>query len=266
MTLEDSTLIYQRLNEERSHITDCTMLADDAATNPTSSTVVGTEVTAEILLARARALQFVGRNEDARRDCLDARRVAESAGALSMATDAEMRLASIALEASDLELAARHIENAARLSGRLGCPEDDGALAYLDIGHAPAANQNVYPKTVPPPADVAKSSQIIGSLFVGPGGMWFRLGLGNKIDLRRRRSARLILQALVQHRIERPGEVVSVEALVAKGWPGEAMQPSSARSRLYVTVLGLRNRGLRHVLLAQDGGYLLDPDLEVLAA
>jgi hypothetical protein len=96
--------------------------------------------------------------------------------------------------------------------------------------------------------------------------MWFRLGRGTTIDLRRRRSQRLILQALVQHRIEWPGQVISAAELVAKGWPGESMLPSSARCRLYVTVLALRNSGLRHVLLAQDGGYLLDPLVEVIAA
>jgi hypothetical protein len=60
--------------------------------------------------------------------------------------------------------------------------------------------------------------------------------------------------------------VLPATALVEKGWPGEVMRTTSAMSRLYVTVLGLRNLGLRHILLVQDGGYLLDNEHEVIAS
>jgi hypothetical protein len=101
------------------------------------------------------------------------------------------------------------------------------------------------------------------ALVVGPGTAWFRMNGGDAVDLRRRRASRLVLELLVAQRLARAGEVVPAAALVASGWPGETIRPSSAMSRLYVAILTLRNLGLRDVILAQDGGYLLDPSAEV---
>lgn len=104
------------------------------------------------------------------------------------------------------------------------------------------------------------------ALIVGPGAAAFRLGNGRPVDLRRRRSLRLVLDVLVQQRIAQPGVAVPAGALIAGGWPGETIRPTSAMSRLYVTILALRKLGLRDIIFAQDGGYLLDPSLELTQA
>jgi hypothetical protein len=107
-------------------------------------------------------------------------------------------------------------------------------------------------------------SSVPRRLLVAPGATRFRLGTLPAVDLRRKRPARQILDALVRARLATPGEAVTNEVLVEAGWPGEAMHPSSARNRLYVSILVLRKVGLREVLFAQDGGYLLDPTLDVV--
>ena len=56
---------------------------------------------------------------------------------------------------------------------------------------------------------------------------------------------------------------VGTAGLVAKGWPGERMLPAAARNRLHVTLTTLRKLGLRELLQANEGGYLLDPALPV---
>ena len=113
-----------------------------------------------------------------------------------------------------------------------------------------------------PPASTATPL----ALVIGPGGAWFRWSGGRPVDLRRRRSSRLLLEVLFEQRLARPGKVVPASALVAGGWPGEAIRPESAMSRLYVAVLALRKLGLRDAILSQDGGYLLDPALDVTSA
>lgn len=100
-------------------------------------------------------------------------------------------------------------------------------------------------------------------LVVGRGSASFCVNGGARIDLRRRRPLRLVLERLVGHRIDQPGVAVASSDLVAAGWPGETIRPTSAASRLYVTIHGLRELGLRDAIFAQDGGYLLDPTLDV---
>jgi hypothetical protein len=55
-----------------------------------------------------------------------------------------------------------------------------------------------------------------------------------------------------------------VDALVKATWPGERILPQAALSRVYVTVLMLRNLGLRTILVQRDGGYLLDPNVRLV--
>lgn len=92
----------------------------------------------------------------------------------------------------------------------------------------------------------------------------FRVGPRAPVDLRRKRATRLMLKALVEARVQRPGEPIVVDALVKATWPGERILPQAALSRVYVTVLMLRNLGLRTILVQRDGGYLLDPNVRLV--
>jgi hypothetical protein len=115
--------------------------------------------------------------------------------------------------------------------------------------------------SAPPPAPAA-----LDELVVGHDASWFRWQGGAAVDLRRRRSGRLVFERLVAARLASPGIPVPATTLIAAGWPGDTIRPSSAMSRLYVVVLLLRKLGLREVILAQDGGYLLDPAIELTTA
>jgi predicted ATPase/tetratricopeptide (TPR) repeat protein len=98
-----------------------------------------------------------------------------------------------------------------------------------------------------------------GALEMDAAAVWFRVGDRPRVDLRRRRALRLILAALAAERQAAPGTTLSMARLVEIGWPGEKIRVEAGLSRLYVTVRSLRELGLRHALLRQDDGYLLDP-------
>ena len=72
-----------------------------------------------------------------------------------------------------------------------------------------------------------------------------------------------ILLAFVERRLRDPGGVLTVDDLVAIGWPGERMLPTSGANRVYVALSTLRSMGLRRHLQSRRGGYLLDPSVEI---
>lgn len=83
------------------------------------------------------------------------------------------------------------------------------------------------------------------------------------MTLHRRRKLRLVLVALVSHRLHRPGQVLSPAELIAAGWPDERIYPRAARARLHVAVSSLRKLGLGEALEFHRGGYRLDPAVDV---
>ncbi len=96
------------------------------------------------------------------------------------------------------------------------------------------------------------------TLLVGPDAKWFRVDGGRRVELLRRGPMRRILARLL--RAYAAGrEAVSVQGLFEAGWPDTDVHPSSAASRVYVTVRMLREAGLRPVLQTVAGGYRLDP-------
>ena len=78
-------------------------------------------------------------------------------------------------------------------------------------------------------------------------------------------AAPQILGALGAARRERPGQTLSVEALLGAGWPGETVLSEAGASRVYVAVSTLRRMGLRDVLRRVDDGYLIDPEVPLVA-
>ena len=72
---------------------------------------------------------------------------------------------------------------------------------------------------------------------------------------------RRILDALVDRRLTAPGTTLTADALVALGWPDEKIQYEAGLRRARMAIVGLRNLGLRDLLLTRDDGYLLDPSV-----
>lgn len=99
------------------------------------------------------------------------------------------------------------------------------------------------------------------TLLVGDGGAWFRPPGGAAVDIRRRKTLRRILDALVEARLEGEGRCLEVDALRDAGWPEERMTWESATNRVYVAVATLRKLGLAHVLSRQEEGYRLDEEV-----
>ena len=99
------------------------------------------------------------------------------------------------------------------------------------------------------------------ALLVGADGRSFRTPDGEKVDLSRRRALRNILAALLDARLLQEPVALSLDDLVAAGWPGERMVPQAASNRTYVAITTLRKLGLRGLLIRRDDGYLLDPSV-----
>lgn len=94
--------------------------------------------------------------------------------------------------------------------------------------------------------------------LVASDGSWFSVG-GDRVGLGRRRAPKRLLAALAQAREQTPGEALDGEALFAIGWPGQTVQPESAKARLYVAIRDLRKLGLEPILQTHLDGYRLDP-------
>lgn len=84
------------------------------------------------------------------------------------------------------------------------------------------------------------------------------------VQLGRRRAVRGVLRALVDARSSHPGVPVSVETLVAAGWPGERILPAAAAGRVYTAIATLRRLGLRGVVEQAGTGYLIPPQIPLL--
>jgi tetratricopeptide (TPR) repeat protein len=96
------------------------------------------------------------------------------------------------------------------------------------------------------------------TLTVSPEARSFRLGTGPTVDMRRRRSTRMLLGVLVRRRLEAPGTAVSCEELVELLWPDDRADRATVTSRLYVAILSLRRLGLGERIVGCPDGYLID--------
>lgn len=102
-------------------------------------------------------------------------------------------------------------------------------------------------------------------LFVSEDGSFFRSPeTGQPVSLARRKAVRGILRALIEARQTRPGVPVSVEALIAAGWPGEKVLPGAGAERVYAAIATLRRLGLRGLISQSADGYLVPADRAVI--
>lgn len=84
---------------------------------------------------------------------------------------------------------------------------------------------------------------------------------GTTHDFTRRGPLRLIVLELADRAED--GNVMSVDDVVAAGWPDEKILPDAARLRVYTTIKRLRNLGFADLLETTDAGYRLDPGVQV---
>ena len=94
-------------------------------------------------------------------------------------------------------------------------------------------------------------------------GDWFDVPGGARVSCRHRTHLRRLLKALAHHRVQHPGEALNADALFAVGWPGERIEPRSARNRLKVAMSTLRKMGFGATLVGDREGYRLKRDIPV---
>ncbi len=181
-------------------------------------------------------LALLGRSEDAQRVFAEARKSLETRGEPRAFVLLEIFQAFALVARSDLAGAravlartdGKRIASDARVARRLL----SAAIARAETGKAPA-------------------------LAVGEEARWFRVGSGETVDLSKRRAPRLILAALVEARAKSPNHGISLDEVIAAGWPGERIQPEAAAARAYTAIKTLRELGLGDILVRRDDGYLL---------
>jgi tetratricopeptide (TPR) repeat protein len=146
--------------------------------------------------------------------------------------------------------------------------ETPGLAAAFDVLSAAARGQALpvlSPRLVATSSDVRRAlhafERAAGSapLRVPSDGRVVALPDGSEIDLTRRAAPRRVLLALAVAREDHAGAVVSPDALIAAGWPGERLRADAGVKRLRTAIWTLRKLGLEAVLLTRDDGYLLDP-------
>lgn len=85
-----------------------------------------------------------------------------------------------------------------------------------------------------------------------------------RVSLEKRKPVRLLLLRLIDEHAKAPGHPLTVDDLLAAGWPGERVLRDAGASRVYVALGTLRKLGLRDVIISRDGGYLLDPQVKII--
>lgn len=128
-------------------------------------------------------------------------------------------------------------------------PSDDSRFALRVLRRAARRDE-------PPPVPAA--------LLVATGGAAFRMpGAPETVTLPAKSPLRRVLERLATRRIDEPGSVVTIEEIIAAGWPGERIASEAALNRAYVALASLRKLGLRDVLLHEGGGYAITESVVV---
>jgi hypothetical protein len=107
-------------------------------------------------------------------------------------------------------------------------------------------------------------SNSTGSLFAPEHGRWIVTPFGTQVDLTRRPTLMRLLQALVEVRVDRPGEAVPSSALIARGWPEDPVVSEASANRLRVALCRLRQLGLESVIMTTNAGWMLNTAVPVV--
>jgi hypothetical protein len=231
-----------------------------------------------LLALAAIAEAGLGRDDAADASMAEAERTCEqSAPAIRASVRAargvlERTRATTAVARGDAAAAAQHDALARSIAEELRCdpPQTDRPpasvplamrvsdvriLARMMLPHASAPDRRDAPAVVPAAATPA--------FVVHERGDWFRGVDGATVECTRRPVQRRLLASLVKARRRAPGEPVPFAQLIAEIWPGERIIAAAALNRLRVAVNALRALGFRETLCIRDGGYYLDPAVQI---
>jgi hypothetical protein len=189
----------------------------------------------------------------------------------------DLALARAALAAGDRGAAAEH-ERSARRRARFApgavessSPETseptppvwlglDVRIAQMSLEHAlarhdgePCAPQHEAPRRND---DAGPATLVLPRI-----GNWLRLQGRERLNAPGKLCR--VLRTLAVHQQRAPGAPLSIDELIARGWPGEKMHPEAGTKRVYTAIWHLRRLGLKDAILRVDGGYLLDPAMRV---
>ena len=84
------------------------------------------------------------------------------------------------------------------------------------------------------------------------------------VDMSRRETPFRLLEALLTHRQNHPGDPIGPDLLFEQVWPDETIQFEAAQNRLYVTLSALRKEGMKQVILNVEGGYLISDEVRLI--
>jgi hypothetical protein len=110
----------------------------------------------------------------------------------------------------------------------------------------------------------SRRPQTIHRVVIADDARWFQVDGETPVSLQTRPTLRRILLALFDARCREPGVALDLRALMALGWPGEAMLASAALNRVKVAITTLRKLGLGVALLRAREGWLFDPGVAVM--
>jgi len=103
-----------------------------------------------------------------------------------------------------------------------------------------------------------------GAVSAPAHGRWLVTPSGRHVDLARRPTLRRLMMALVEGRIERPGEAIAPSELIAAGWTDEPADHEAAMNRLRVAICRLRQLGLESAIVTTNSGWMIDPKTPVV--
>lgn len=194
--------------------------------------------------ARGAVLADLGLIAAAKEDLDAAERDLSERGADLFAGAAALYRGHLDVATGRVDDAAQRFEQAAGLSEQ----SDEVRLAYRLL------RRLVAPRSQP--AHVAEDSN---AFVIHRRGEHFRAPGGERVDLAHRETLRRMLEAFVARR----GSPMTVDDLVAAGWPGERMSKSSGASRVYTALSTLRNLGLRDAIRSVRGRHELIGDVMI---
>lgn len=165
--------------------------------------------------------------------------------------------------------AAQQHFDAARELATESCGLERRLVDALDTGviSAQDARQSLYMRLVQRLHGVSltEASEIESQplLRLGPDLRWFECEDAPRVDLRRRRSLRLVLAHLVENHEATPGQGSEAFTVFDAGWPDEEIHPDQALERVYWAIRTLRKLGLEELLITSDDGYHLHTQLQI---
>lgn len=127
----------------------------------------------------------------------------------------------------------------------------------LDLGLMLGFIDKISGEVAAPDEQLALRCKRDGSMFILP-------DQTEPVELARRRTVKRVLAALIEHRIDGPGEVIEAHELFEAAWSTQSFDPRSGLMRLYVTINTLRKLGLSELLQTHGDGYRLDPDVPLV--